>query len=297
MLALSPPLYSSTNGWAQEEHMMSQGQNTWTGKDPLLNYNFGETQGFESSSSQFPSLQPQMESIPSSAISNDQASIKKLNHNASERDRRKKLNSIYASLRATLPGVDQTRQLSIPATISRALKYIPELQNQVEKLKQRKQEILSCVYKKGNRNGMDNQSKGIVRKSIPSVSVSQIDEKQVMIQICASKNMRSTLSEVLLDLEEEGLEIFNVSSSASSGEVEFYNLHLQMKDMFAKSTTLAKQTKGHEELEPETPLPLSSSSVSMVALMLWATFVEDIDQSLDTPMEDSRKSSQLALLE
>ncbi|XP_042477769.1 transcription factor ORG2-like [Macadamia integrifolia] len=171
-----------------------------------------------------------MESIPSSGISNDQASIKKLNHNASERDRRKKLNSIYASLRATLPGIDQTRQLSIPATISRALKYIPELQNQVEKLKQRKQEILSCVYKKGNRNGVDNQSKGVVRKSIPSVSVSQVDEKQVMIQICASKNMRNPISDILLDLEEEGLELFNVSSTASSGEVQFYNLHLQAKE-------------------------------------------------------------------
>ncbi|XP_043717705.1 uncharacterized protein LOC122665616 [Telopea speciosissima] len=40
-----------------------------------------------------------------------------------------------------------------------------------------------------------------------------------------------------------------------------------------------------------------SSSVSMVASMLWAASVVDIDQSLDTPMEDSKESPQLALLE
>ncbi|KAJ4969750.1 hypothetical protein NE237_002849 [Protea cynaroides] len=250
MLALTPPRYSS-NGWPSEEQMMSQGQTTWTGKDLFSNYNYGETEGLaDSSFPQFPSLQPHPESIPYSSISNDPASIKKLNHNASERDRRKKLNNIYASLRSILPGVDQLRTLSIPATISRALKYIPDLQNQVEKLKLRKQEILACVYKKGNQNGEVNQSKGIVRRSLPSVSISQVDQKQVMIQICASKNMRSLLSEVLLDLEEEGLEVFNVSASASSGDVAFYNLHVQVARsafLFLVSLGLARATRslGH----------------------------------------------------
>jgi hypothetical protein len=34
--------------------------------------------------------------------------VKKLNHNASERDRRKKVNSLISSLRSLLPGEDQT---------------------------------------------------------------------------------------------------------------------------------------------------------------------------------------------
>ena len=33
---------------------------------------------------------------------------KKLNHNASERDRRKKVNDLYSSLRSLLPGTDRT---------------------------------------------------------------------------------------------------------------------------------------------------------------------------------------------
>ncbi|XP_043705119.1 transcription factor ORG2-like [Telopea speciosissima] len=237
MLALSSStssLYPTTYGyWPLEEKKMSQEgqQNSWTAKDPFLNCNSEETEALDSPPSlQFPSLQPHLDSFPSSAITNiDPSLIKKLNHNASERDRRKKLNTLYASLRSILPGADQTRKLSIPATISRVLKYIPELQKQVEKLKQRKQDILSSIHKKGDQIHIDtNQSNGIVRRSLPSVLVSQIEEREVMIQICGSQNMRSSLSEVLLNLEEEGLEVSNVSASASSGAVVFYNLHLQV---------------------------------------------------------------------
>ncbi|XP_042514385.1 transcription factor ORG2-like [Macadamia integrifolia] len=211
---------------------MSQVHNsTWTPKDPFLNRNSGETEALlDSSSLQFPSLQPHVESFPSSAITSDPSLIKKLNHNASERDRRKKLNTHYASLRSILPGADEMRKLSIPTTISRVLKYIPELQNQVENLKQRKQEILSTIHKKGDRTHIDNQSNGIVRRSLPIVSVSQIEEREVMIQICSCKTMRSSVSEILVNLEEEGLEVFDLSASASSGEVVFYNLHLQIRE-------------------------------------------------------------------
>ncbi|XP_042514384.1 transcription factor ORG2-like [Macadamia integrifolia] len=235
MLALSSSLYSNYgSSWPLEEKDMSQVQNTTTltPKVPFLNKNSGETEeALDSSALQFPSLQTQhLEYFPSSANTNDPSLIKKLNHNASERDRRKKLNTLYASLRSILPGADQMRKLSIPTTISPVLKYIPELQNQVEKLKQRKQEILSSIHKKGYRTRMDNLSNGIVGRSLPIVSVSQIGEREVMIQICSCKNMRSSVSEILANLEEEGLEVFNVSASASSGEVVFYNLHLQIRE-------------------------------------------------------------------
>lgn len=40
-------------------------------------------------------------------IGNNPVVIKKLNHNASERDRRKKINSLFSSLRSCLPASDQ----------------------------------------------------------------------------------------------------------------------------------------------------------------------------------------------
>ncbi|XP_042513643.1 transcription factor ORG2-like [Macadamia integrifolia] len=236
MLALSSSLYSNYgSSWPLEEKNMSQA--------PFLNNNSGETEeALDSSSLQFPSLQTQhMEYFPSTDITNDPSFIKKLSHNASERDRRKKLNTLYASLRSILPGADQTRKLSIPSTISRVLKYIPELHNQVEKLKQRKQEILSTIHKNGDRTHIDNQSNRIVRRSLPIVSVSEIEERVVMIQICTSKNMRSSVSEILVNLEEEGLEVFNLSASGSSGEVVFYNLHLQIREKEGLNCELLSQ--------------------------------------------------------
>ncbi|KAK8513431.1 hypothetical protein V6N13_002175 [Hibiscus sabdariffa] len=79
----------------------------------------------------------------------DPCMAKKLNHNASERHRRKKINSMYSSLRSLLPVADQTKKLSFPDTVSHALKYIPELQEQVERLVRKKEELMLRVSEQG----------------------------------------------------------------------------------------------------------------------------------------------------
>lgn len=53
------------------------------------------------------STQSQTNSLSPTNVPNDLATVKKLNHNANERDRRKKINNLYASLRSLLPHVDQ----------------------------------------------------------------------------------------------------------------------------------------------------------------------------------------------
>ncbi|KAG2258187.1 hypothetical protein Bca52824_077481 [Brassica carinata] len=74
----------------------------------------------------------------------------KHNRNANERDRRKKINSLFSSLRSSLPTLDQSRKLSISGTNSRSLKYIPEVNEQAKKLLQNKEELLinSCIGSK-----------------------------------------------------------------------------------------------------------------------------------------------------
>lgn len=47
-------------------------------------------------------------STPCTSISSDPTMIKKLYHNANERDRRKKINKLYLTLRSLLPAADQT---------------------------------------------------------------------------------------------------------------------------------------------------------------------------------------------
>ncbi|KAF2602669.1 hypothetical protein F2Q70_00026681 [Brassica cretica] len=153
---------------------------------------------------------------------------KKLNHNASERDRRKKINSLFSSLRSCLPASDQTKKLSIPQTVSRSLKYIPELQEQVKKLIQKKEELLVRVSgQRAIEHYVEPQPKAVARY-VSTISATKLGDNEVMVQISSSKNHNFSVSNVLSGLEEDGFVLVDVSSSRYHGERLFYSLHLQM---------------------------------------------------------------------
>ncbi|XP_042474918.1 transcription factor bHLH100-like [Macadamia integrifolia] len=200
--------------------------------EPFMSCNYKDT-GTSESFLCFPSSQLLIDHDgPTSTLSGDPEAFKKLNHNASERDRRKRLNGLYFTLQSLLPEGDRTKKLSIPATVSCALKYIPELQKHVQKLTHRKEDILSSIYKQGDTIKLHKQEKGTGGDwgSLPSVSASKVDEREVVIQICASKAKNIPLSKVLVDLEEVGLQVLSASAIESNGEKVFYNLHLQVKE-------------------------------------------------------------------
>nr|DAD42738.1 TPA_asm: hypothetical protein HUJ06_000968 [Nelumbo nucifera] len=229
MLSLSPQF--SILGWPSEADTSPE-QKSWMSDNPFVNCNFREKQASESFFL-FTSSRPEAECNEFKSCgttSRDPAMVKKLNHNASERDRRKKMNSLYSSLRSLLPETDQTTKQSIPATVSRVLKYIPELQKRVERLKQRKQEILSSITRHRDHNHQEKRRKATVQTSSPTVSASRAGDGEIVIQICAVKVKKSPLSEVLLHLEQEGLQVLNASAFATFGETAFYNLHLQVRE-------------------------------------------------------------------
>jgi 5,10-methylenetetrahydrofolate reductase len=121
------------------------------------------------------------------------------------------------------------KKLSIPYTVSRVLVYIPKLQQQVERLIQRKEELLSKLSRQADDlTHQENQRKGTMYSSLSSVSASQLSDKEVVVHISTYKNHKSPLSEILLTLEEDGLVLKNSSSFESFGDRVFYNLHLQV---------------------------------------------------------------------
>ncbi|KAL5720075.1 hypothetical protein ACHQM5_012778 [Ranunculus cassubicifolius] len=225
MLALSPML--PVFGMPSEEEQRSYEQN-WDSNDSLLDLARKEWNSLES----FCSSSPLEHELHSSKQSGSEPHSNKLNHNASERERRKKLNDLYSTLRTLLPGTDQKKKLSIPTTITHALKYIPQLQSQVEGLIQRKEEILASISKRGDDLPSKNakKSKGPKGKSLPTVSTSQIGDREVMIQICTTKIKNSHFSRVLGKLEEDELQIHNASAFASNGNKVLYTLHVQAKE-------------------------------------------------------------------
>ncbi|PIN18321.1 hypothetical protein CDL12_09026 [Handroanthus impetiginosus] len=159
----------------------------------------------------------------------DNKMVKKLNHNASERDRRKRINNLYSTLRSLLPSDDQSKKLSIPATVSRVLKYIPELQKEVERLIQKKQTLISNISRAEDSSVdlKNHRRKSIQKSSFPAVSATRISDREVIIQSSIPKAEKGSFSEAVINLEEEGFVVMNASCVESFGGSVFCNLHIQ----------------------------------------------------------------------
>ncbi|XP_059288810.1 uncharacterized protein LOC132042222 [Lycium ferocissimum] len=237
MLAISSssPMFSTNNnnfGWLLEDPISQQ-----------INYNPIETSdnsaiGLHSSSSSQKSLQHsdsnKFDQIINGGDYHNQPDqmVKKLNHNASERDRRRKINSLYSSLRSLLPASEHTKKLSIPSTIARILKYIPEIQSEVERLIQKKEEITSrTISSKENSANFNKQKRrrGGIESSSLVISASQIAEKEIVFQISTLKINKGSIGEAISELEDEGLVLLNASSFETFEDRVFHTLHFQVE--------------------------------------------------------------------
>lgn len=78
------------------------------------------------------------------SVANSGDYTKKAVHNAMERNRRNKLKALYSELRLLLPNPNTKRKLSIPNTVSRVLRYIPELRKEIEELRKQRNELLAA---------------------------------------------------------------------------------------------------------------------------------------------------------
>ncbi|CAH8371542.1 unnamed protein product [Eruca vesicaria subsp. sativa] len=155
---------------------------------------------------------------------------KKLNHNASERARRKKINTMFSALRSCLPSTNKSKKLSVSATVSQALEYIPELQEQVNMLTKKKNELLFQISGQkdlNDTNQNDKLEKGVTGYA-STLSATRLGETELMVQISSLQTVKCSFGNVLSGVEEDGLVLVNASSSRSQGERLFYTLHLQM---------------------------------------------------------------------
>ncbi|KAI3667258.1 hypothetical protein L6452_42308 [Arctium lappa] len=251
MLALSPPLFSTTYGWPVEDFITQNLQQDR--HDISISV---EANNAYHSLIHFPTYdQTHHDFAPSNSISygggvngnvgNPMKVAKKLNHNASERDRRKRVNEIYAFLCSLLPmSSDQKKKVSIPGIVSRTLKYIPELQKEVEMLMHKKEKLL--LYSSPNVTVQEHldirnhhSAKEAMLQTVSSIvsSVSVLDEKEVVIQLISSTDHMNKnkeidfLSKALEYLEEEyELVLLNATTFEWYGDKKFLNtLHLQMQ--------------------------------------------------------------------
>ena len=117
------------------------------------------------------------------------------------------------------------KKLSVSATVSHALNYIPELQEQVKQLIKKKDDLSfqisgqkDLVY--ADQNG--NPEKGGTRYA-STVSATRLGETEViMVQISSLQTVKCSFGNLLGGIEEDGLVLMDASSSRSQGERLFY---------------------------------------------------------------------------
>lgn len=120
------------------------------------------------------------------------------------------------------------KKLSNPASVSRTLKYIPELENQVQALIQKKEELLSNISRKVDLIYHERQKKSSGWRSLSAVSAARLNDREVVLQISTFKDQETPLSHILLDLEEDGFSLLNATSHESFGGRVFCSVHLQV---------------------------------------------------------------------
>ncbi|KAJ9543965.1 hypothetical protein OSB04_023672 [Centaurea solstitialis] len=248
MLALSPPLFSTTYGWPLEDLVTQNLQPDYNDISIAVEANAYHALTFDH--------QTQYDFAPLNSVSsggdlngditNSKKVTKKLNHNASERDRRKRVNELYSFLCSLLPiSSDQKKKVSIPGMVSHALNYIPELQKEVETLMHKKEKLLlhssptNVTVQKHidirNHSAKEATSTRTISSVVSSVSV--LDEKEVVIQLISSSDHMNKnkdigfLSKALEYLEEEyGLLLLNATMFNWNGDNKFLStLHFQMQ--------------------------------------------------------------------
>lgn len=122
------------------------------------------------------------------------------------------------------------KKLSVSATVSQALEYIPELQEQVNMLIKKKDELsfqISGQKDLLNTNQNGNPEKGDTRYA-STVSATRIGETGLMVQISSLQTVKCSFGNLLSGIEEDGLVLVDASSSRSQGERLFYTMHFQM---------------------------------------------------------------------
>nr|XP_043610259.1 transcription factor bHLH100-like [Erigeron canadensis] len=250
MLALSPPLFCTNYGWPLEELIPQNIQQDLHNEansyhslldfptyDQVLPYDFA------------PQISISSGEAANGNISDTRKVAKKLDHNASERDRRKRVNNLYTFLRSLLPlSSDQKKKVSIPGIVSQALKYIPDLQKEVNTLKNKKEKLKLCS---SSTNFMDRSAKATTNQKTSSVvaSVSVLNDKAAVIQLIFSSHylkknkgigLLSTVVEYLE--EEEGLVLLNTTTFKCPGKDRCMNtLHFQVQDDHKLETEKLKE--------------------------------------------------------
>ncbi|PON92337.1 Basic helix-loop-helix transcription factor [Trema orientale] len=156
--------------------------------------------------------------------------FKKQDHNAKERIRRMKISESYVALGSLLPiSRPLKKRWTAPVIVDKVLEYIPKLENEIEQLTIKKNNMLSAI---------ENVPSLINKKSINpkvdslTVSVNKVKEGQLIFQICRQGDGKNNVFSSLLRCieKEEGICLVSASTLHVCDERECYHIHIEMNE-------------------------------------------------------------------
>lgn len=114
------------------------------------------------------------------------------------------------------------KKWSAPAIVDRVLKYIPELENEVEALRCKKENVQTQTE--------------IAQKNIhpdakyenPTISLNRVSQEEVVVQVCMSRDDESQFTNLVQRVEDEGICIKSASALDISESRICYHLHVQV---------------------------------------------------------------------
>lgn len=245
-----------------ESQLIMEGSDYWRGvqysKFPSSLVEYGE-QLFISDenviSNSYPAEKSDQKAGSALNLSED-AVMKKLFHNANERNRRKNLNALYEKLRSLLPfsNVNMKKKVNNPAIVCGIIKYIPHLRRQIETLSKQRDEMLSLKRISGQplktAPAEYHPSQMLTKKldfnESPKAHLTEVSifagGQSLLVTVQTAHAAPLVFSTLFLLMEEERLDVINVSTFISTEEA-WHNIQVKVMESRRRFDTMALRLK------------------------------------------------------
>ncbi|PON92330.1 Achaete-scute transcription factor-related, partial [Trema orientale] len=116
------------------------------------------------------------------------------------------------------------KRWNAPIIVDKVLEYIPELENEIEQLIFKKNNMLSVV---------ENMQSLVKEKSTHSevvsltVSANEVQKGELILQICRGRDGENVFSNLLQKIEDEGMSLLSASTLHVCDERDCYHIHIQ----------------------------------------------------------------------
>ncbi|XP_028777424.1 transcription factor bHLH162-like [Neltuma alba] len=159
-----------------------------------------------------------------------------------ERNRRSHMRALYSKLSSLVPRQTSREVVSVPDQLGEATNYIKKLQIRLEKMKEKKLNLMGTGKKRNANESLTNNSRGIIRGSkSPKVEIHQMGSA-LDVSAITGLDCQFIFNEFIRILHEEQADIVNASYSVVQDAV-FHTIHCQISEFGNRSERISERLK------------------------------------------------------